>query len=170
MVDIPLKECAEWAVVVLVGWFFALRLLERGVRYINWSFEHLWRSIEVATQGRISTGDGKRAGALLLGKAKSGVGFALNTVADPFIQIGQSFIPQYQTTPVAHATPAPPAPEPSGPTVEEFKAAMDRLGLSPSAPQTSVAKAWGRLRQSENQNEIDAAYAVICAKRNVRAD
>ena len=167
MEALPVKTVAEWVVLGLVGSFFLLRLLEAGVKVIGKAIERLWRSIEKTTQGRVSSATGRRVAAHLAEKMKAGAGFAALTIADPFIEIARSFIPQAQPVPSA-----PPEPVPLQPDLREeaYKAAIARFGLSPSCPERTAAITWVRLRAKGDSGQVDADWKVIADYRGFKQD
>ena len=95
MGDLPLKETAEWAVLGLVGWFFALRLLERGVRTIDMPLERRWTGMEGSLGGRKLARPSLGAPLRWAGrKLWAWIATGALIVADPFLEIAKSFLPE----------------------------------------------------------------------------
>ena len=120
---------AAWVVLGLVGWFFAVRFLDQGVRSLSWSVRRLYRAIERATDGKLKIPpDAHRRVAEFTGrKIKGWVGYAVGVILEPFVEIVRSFIPRYELVPLEAATAtlatvqapaAPPSAPPSTPLVE----------------------------------------------------
>lgn len=175
----------QWFVLGLVGWFFGLRLLERGVRRLNWAFERLYRAIETASGGRIkvSTNAPRHAARFIGGKVGEWIRVGFLTVADPFIEIARSFVPRYVLVPVPAAAEEAPArqddprptpaaqPEPSSrPGEAEYLTAVAWFGLPPNCSQNAAAKAWAKMLKVGNPEQVNAAWLVICEYRKFRRD